>query len=147
MPELAISSIMSLYSLNYNTKNKAMYTTLNLLNGMFTYATGYTYFLRDSPSSGVYVFLLGLTCIAAASGEFLFQVAQEWDSRFRIVTPQKKVLSFSEDEDSTGETTEEETFQEEEDTPQEEESIQEESTQTFVDSPEPISEVDHPKTE
>jgi hypothetical protein len=98
MPEMAIVNMLALYSMNYNTKNKSFYVTLNLLNGIITYIMGYTHFLRNAPSSGVYSFVLGVACMTAASQHTLSSILADWNSNFRIRTPPQKVVESEEEE-------------------------------------------------
>ncbi len=123
MPEMAIVNMLAMYSMNYNTKNRPVYNLLNLMNGIITYVMGYTYFLRGSPSSGVYSFFLGILCIISASQDSLSMILDDWNSRFRV-PPQKIVEPVESDaeEDSSSAEEEEQVAPE---PPAEEESIPE----------------------
>ena len=158
MPEMAIVNMLAMYSMNYNTKNRPVYNLLNLMNGIITYVMGYTYFLRGSPSSGVYSFFLGILCIICASQDSLSMILDDWNSRFRV-PPQKvvePVESDTEEESSSGE--EEQVAPE---PPAEEESIPERTDSVVApiyraadwapiykeEMPTQTEETSHPKTE
>lgn len=96
MPELAIANILALMVLNHQHPNVNEYI---VVNGTLTYLMGYTYFLQGRPSSGVYMFLLGVLCIGSVlAGKFQYLV-EDWNLRFRVSKEVNVESDSEEDED------------------------------------------------
>ncbi len=106
MPELAIANILALMVLNHQHPNVNEYI---VVNGTLTYLMGYTYFLQGRPSSGVYMFLLGVLCIGSVlAGKFQY-LMEDWNLRFRV---SKEVTIESDSEEESVEESEEEQVEE-----------------------------------
>lgn len=97
MPELAIANILALMMMNFPSQNKHQYA---ILNGTFTYLMGYTFFLQSNPSSGVYMFLLGVLCIGTGVADKFQEILEDWNDRFRV---QKEIQEDDDDDDDADE--------------------------------------------
>jgi hypothetical protein len=131
MPELAIINVLALVTMNFQNHREKYHL---LMNGIFTYLMGYTYFLEQTPSSGVYMFLLGILCMGTSIRAHLQTIAEDWNSRFCIQKEEAPILEQEEQE--------EEEEQEEQEEEQEEPPTLEQEELSNSESQE-----DHTKTE
>ena len=97
MPELAMANILALTTMNLPNQRDKYFL---LMNGIFTYLMGYTFFIEQKPSSGVYMFLLGLVCMGRSVAGQLQMFLDDWNERFRV----RKEVVYDESDDEQHDT-------------------------------------------
>ena len=117
----------------------------NMINAILTYSTGYAHFLRNNPSGGVYVFLLGLASIGVVTKDFLYDILNEFNSRFRIVTHPEKTLESDDEEEDEYEDSEEQ--EQEGPQPSEQEQEAPQPSEQEQEASQPAEQETHTKTE